>query len=286
MKPVNSVKTAAHQRFFALIAVDKKTAWFEKKATGWQIVPVSGEEWSPLEDDAAESIRYMISTLEKIINREDILKSVVLNFILDERAAESFVCVLPLLHEKFNRNWQVLRWEYLVKGVAAHQEAKSNDLLDLKWLQTSLLPALNAIAGQIELLADQFVTPEASQHQQVIERLHSEIHKLELQKAELQAHLESISAPSMEQLLTYLPAIFKDFWGSIRPDELSAIAGTFTVPEVPSPFSEPSAATVATMKKRFQKLPAQDQIRIIGFCRGLEHRLTVRAEMQELLGEY
>lgn len=61
--------------------------------------------------------------------------------------------------------------------------------------------------------------------------LAEQVQQLEQDKAYLQQQisqakdqLQRLQQPDMESLVSFLPAIFKDFWNTVRPDELAMIA--------------------------------------------------------------
>ena len=89
----------------------------------------------------------------------------------------------------------------------------------------------------------------------------------------------------MEHLLTFLPAFYRNFFGTVRPDELALLAGTLQVPALPSPYHDPSPDTVHVLRKRFLNLPIGEQTRVLDFCRQLTHRLDVRPEMADFFPE-
>lgn len=110
-----------------------------------------------------------------------------------------------------------------------------------------------------------------------------EIRQLRQENRELREQLAKRDQPAMESLLVYLPVIYRNFWGTVRPDELALLAGLLEVPAIPSPCPEPSVATRLAMKKRFLQLSEQERASLIAFCRQLPYQLTVRAEMRALL---
>lgn len=134
----------------------------------------------------------------------------------------------------------------------------------------------NVIYRYLDLLADR--TSALEQKFGV-----DEIRKLQRENRELRDKLVRLDRPTMESLLVFLPVIYRNFWGTVPPDELALLAGLLNVPVIPSPYPEPGAAIVAAMKKRFLQLPEQERASLIAFCHQLPYQLTVRAEMRALL---
>lgn len=110
-----------------------------------------------------------------------------------------------------------------------------------------------------------------------------EIGALRAENQQLRSQLAVQERPALEQLLLFLPVIFRNFWGVVRPDELALLAGTLQIPSIPSPYSEPSPDTIATLKRRLLQLPDQERETLLGFCRELRHRLEVRPDMREFM---
>ena len=96
-----------------------------------------------------------------------------------------------------------------------------------------------------------------------------------------------LQRPNLESLLSFLPSIFKNFWNTVRPDELANIAGLVDVPKVQSPYHNPSLAAVQAKKRQFQALVDTEKAQIINFCRQLkqDYNLNIHLEFQTLIGE-
>jgi len=111
--------------------------------------------------------------------------------------------------------------------------------------------------------------------------IEADIARLTDEQARLQQTVLALRQPDVEQLLAFLPAIYRNFWGVVRPDEVAMMAGTFRTITLPSPYPEPSPETVLAMKQRLKSMTAADRELLLGFCRSLPHRLQMRTEMRE-----
>lgn len=109
-----------------------------------------------------------------------------------------------------------------------------------------------------------------------------ELAQLQTEKAALEEELQQLRLPDVEHLLVFLPAIYRNFWSVVRPDEVAMLAGTFRAITVPSPFPEPTPDTVLAMKQQLRSLDPAEKEKLLAFCRSLPHRLQVRPEMREL----
>lgn len=109
-----------------------------------------------------------------------------------------------------------------------------------------------------------------------------ELAQLKAEKSVLEDELQLLRQPDIEHLLVFLPAIYRNFWSVIRPDEVAMLAGTFKAINVPSPYPDPTPDTVLVMKGRLKALAPSERDKIMDFCRSLQHRLQIRPEMREL----
>ena len=139
------------------------------------------------------------------------------------------------------------------------------------------------IAQHVDDLARSDALATLRRLQREVTTLNAEIAQLQQHKSDLQAELEQLGVARIDHLLVFLPVFFRNFWTVVRPDELALMCGRLDVPELRSPYLEPSPETVQFMKCRFQALAEADREPIVTLCRSLRHRLHVRAEMRELL---
>lgn len=118
-------------------------------------------------------------------------------------------------------------------------------------------------------------------HEETIVALLADIARLNREKIVLQEEVEALHLVDIERLLVFLPAIFRNFWGVVSPAELALMVGTLRIPNISSPYLDPSPDTVATLKRQLKSLPESDRCRIVEFCSALQHRLDIRSEMRE-----
>ena len=195
------------------------------------------------------------------------------------------------------QHWHLMQWPlwlaFLSPQAAPATDQQTQDLAHLQaWVQASLLPQLMPVQGLAS--AAHTLEKQAAHWQAQLEHCQQEKAALAFDKAaliqevaELRQALQDQQAKavyqptnlSLEGLVTYLPIIYKEFWSTIRPDELALLASSLQVPEVPSPIREPSAGVIEVMKKRLQALPPSQQTQIRAFCQSLPKQPQVRAEM-------
>lgn len=139
-----------------------------------------------------------------------------------------------------------------------------------------------AITEFLDKLAHSEVRERLGQSAAELASTAQELVQLQTEKAALEQELRQLRQPDVEHLLVFLPAIYRNFWSVVRPDEVAMLAGTFRTITVPSPFPEPTPDTVLVMKQRLRFMEPSEREKILAFCRSLPHRLQVRPEMREL----
>ena len=126
----------------------------------------------------------------------------------------------------------------------------------------------------LELLAQRMVALERAAGTK-------ELHLLREENRRLRERLAEWESPPLDQLVTFLPAIFRNFWGQVRPEEVAIFAGSAEIPAIPSPCPEPSRDELEALKRRLLQLPVEEQMKILIACRRLRQsfRLDVRPEL-------
>lgn len=283
-KHVEAGQKQSAQRVFALMAFDTECALYELRADRWLPLRVEGEEWHRFKGE--ESYFKLIDGLSGVINRSDGLQSAQVYWLVDHLCATAVGAALPLLLKNGCANWQILRWEILLQRAMKSSKLRPATARDAEWLGSTVLPMLHHAygTGHVDGMQENERSSNTSMGQ-VTDRLVVDIRQLQLEKAELQAQVEALRLPNIEHLIVFLPAVFRNFWGRVRPDELGLLAGTLRMPNIPSPFPDPGPETVASLKRRLLKLPPLERDRVIEFSLQLveSHGLEVRQEMRDLL---
>lgn len=194
--------------------------------------------------------------------------------------------------------WQVLRWENLharVRYLSYMWELDGEP--SPQWMIDNVLPLLvsegdipmqetalqkqQAIAADSDQPARQLLQKELQEYTRAEQSIQEQMRALEREKRELQQACEelrrqnaALQKPELDQLLSFLPAIFLDFWNVVLPDELANLADRLDVPNVPSPYLQLSQAAVVQKKKEFELLPADRQQKILQFCTTLSGSYT------------
>ncbi len=262
---------------FVLLLLTDRAVFFRFEGKNWQVEKINGESWSPLLQ--LETVTHLLQSLEKRINDGD-LSQVALDVLYDKAAIGTLVNLAATLAKLHCRQWQILRLEPLRQRAAALSGEPAKDPWAIDWLCSSLLPVLQASTRYSNDALQQERLRAEQEHEETLDSLRRDRSKVEAQLDELQAQIRAVQLPDIEYLLAYLPAIYRNVWGGIGPHDLALLAGQLRVPEIPSPFPEPSADTLAALQRRLLKLPQAERQRLHAFCRELPHKLDLRAEMR------
>jgi len=267
---------------FALIIYADSAAFFTKTKTNWDTKKISGEIWSTL-DDSDQPLPDLLRQFENILNITGKLANVEIHLVYAKNAAGRLASVPEALTELGCNHWQVLRLEPLLNRVRSVAKAPSCKECDEDWLCKFLLPVLESTFNYTDEALQVERAREEQSHQETKETLRDDIRRLNQEKVALQAYVESLQRPDIERLTTFLPAIYRNFWGIVSPSELALLSDNTSIPNIPSPYLDPSADTVMTIKKKLQKLPKSEQEKVRLFCKELTHPLKVREEMRDWL---
>ena len=283
-------------------------AYQSKNAQPWQLIPIHGDSFAPHHQDASH-IKAVFEDIAARFNSENLLSHIDISLIYvpnTDGNVQYLECFLMNFQAQQNQRWQILNWKKLLEQacrIAPPPENIEHIYFAQEWVSNTVLPllvsdhgieqqqrVLSALASEKKQTEQQLKSQKndaQQQHQSSLSTFEQEKLKLQQELAKLQQQLSTVKQPELEQLVSYWPVIFKDFWNVVRPDELAAIAGRLTIPQISSPYHSPSVATVQSLKRKFLVLNLDNQQQIIGFCRDLKrsHRLQIHPEFQHVIGE-
>lgn len=265
---------------FALVLESGRMVFFEQTKQKWQLVPLQGERGWRSYTEMGNGPSTHLYLLNERINSEQQLATCDFLVLCAADAYPEITALAKTFEELQCRQWHLLPLAQFLPAAMAIQRGESNDA---QWLQEILLPVTNQRLH--EALVEEDVTHQLalSQKESDLAQLQREIVKLQREKREIRASLTSILQPDTDLLLCFLPAIYEKFWATISPSDFALLTGVPTIPNIPSPFPEPSADTVLTLKKRFIDLPVAEKEKIIGWCHNLSHALKIRTAFRELI---
>jgi len=275
------------------------------EAGNWHLRRLKGEACIDLR--GRQAFQPLLQELSEQINAVQALGGVNIHVFYGEETVDVLKDAPQDLLQLQCKTWQVLQIEPLLARAEAHKSCPAgqpflthlddNGSATLDWTCQVLLPIVSstffytdrAVVAELERVRQslQVQTEQARHaHEETLDSLRTERQSHEAQIQLLQQQVQALQLPSVEHLLTFLPAFYRNFFGTVRPDELALLAGTLQVPALPSPYPDPSPNTVHVLRKRFMSLPADEQARVLGFCRQLTHRMEVRPEMVDLFLEH
>lgn len=242
----------------------------------WKLEPIQGEESTQIDSDDSFNWDSYLNKLNQRHNHDNKLKNVSITLIRSNETNFSYINNFPDSASKYNcSTWQLLISEELL-------QKKQIASLNKDTISQVLLPKTRLF----ESLGD--ITKE---NKEMIE-LRLELQKLEQQKETLlkdirqtkeQKLREMETLPNTHDLITYLPLFFSDIWTKINMSDIACFAESLEIPEMPSPYQEPSNDCLHRLKHRFQQLPSPKQTAIIECCHDLQHQYKVRRSALYLL---
>lgn len=269
--------------------------------TVWDIVPIHGEE-SFLHHHRKDCLKAILQECNQRLNLDTKLEKVTVSILYTVQNYCWLTEVLTQLENLKNKQVQILQWQNLVEyarksfieevpisltPALTAQYILPLTCLDNSWQEHQNL--LNSLTLQKQIQQEQLQAEEQqvqSDFAEQLSKLQLEKQKLQIEIKDMQQKLAMVQRPNLENLLSYLPSVFKNFWNTIRPDELANIAGLLDVPVIPSPYHSPTTAAVQAKKRRFLALETSEQRQIIEFCRQLkqDYDLSLHIEFQPIIG--
>jgi hypothetical protein len=272
----------------AIFVQQQKIVCYSGDAAGlWTHQRIKGEtalDFKP--EKAASVLQQVLKDQSERINQEHALRDIEVHLLYGQADVAAMSEAAKALADLRCATWQILRMEPLLERAAVASGSTPTIALEDNdaWLKKVLLPLLSSTFTYANAAFQAEEARARQAHDDTLESLRVEVSGKRQEVAQLHAQIRALQLPDMAHLLSFLPAIYRNFWGTVRPDELALLAGTLTAPVIPSPYSEPSPDTVLALQRRLSQLPELDRERVLGFCRGLPHRLDVRPEMRGVLG--
>lgn len=268
-----------HRDYLVLLLLEQQLACFVQSAQrGWRHVALDGETWRSL--SSHYTLRHALAELDQHINRSDQLARFELQLIYDHASLAQLDCLSGDLASVGCSTWQVLRWEPLRERAGG---ASLPPQPEPKCLLERVLPLLESTFHYQDSALAMERAHAQQQHQVLVQQLEAERAQLKSQLTELYGQVRSLQQPSVYTLVSYLPALYRQVFSIISPHDLALLAGSLEVPEIPSPWPEPSADTLLTKQAQLRQLPTAEAQRLRDFCQQLSHRLEPRKEMRAWL---
>lgn len=275
---------------YTLIVCRGQASFYRRDAQNWENVCLKGEASNSVENE--KDIDALLESLNTRINQRSQLANVELGILY---GADDIGCLTKISEQlaKYGcTSWQLMHWEKLQKHAALieYPADLENAHLNETWLVNVLLPLLENALSDAERVrlrkreAEQNAA-HAADKAKTEEALRQEILALESHVVVLEQKLQSMNRYDLSDMLVFLPALYRNFWSQMTPNNVALLAGTYDVPQIPSPFPEPDQHTLMQLKQKLQKLPEEHRSKLADFCRQLPHTLDIRPEMRFFFAE-
>lgn len=262
---------------YTLILVQNQAIFFVYSAKEqWQNKRINGEISNRVSNH--HDLTLLLKNLNDHINQANKLAEIELNILYATQHQDLLLGLPQKLAELQCQHWQILRWEPIEQRALNIKNTTHSTHPD--WLAQILLPTLDQSLNYHDEAWRLERERAYALHEQNMENLHADRQQLENKIIQLKQQIQAMHLPDMEQLLVFLPILYRNFWNNIKPSDLALLARTYHIPEVASPFPEPSNHTIIQMKKNLQALPLSQQQRLLDFCHQLPHDLEIRPEMR------
>ena len=256
-------------------------------AKGWELQTIKGEVWSSIHN--AERLVEILQQLNKDINHSKDLESVNIVVIYEQSQVGMLRDLSTCLTGLSCGQWQAWDWGPLLQRAELIELCVTQEHGGLPtdaWLHSVFLPGVLPLMGAQSFSDEKLHQIAKKNHEDTIESLREERRQLEWQLQQLQQQIQAVKQPEINQLMAFLPVIYRNFWTKVKPSDLAILAGSpLNIPEVQSPYSEPDANTIAIMAKRYKHLPVHHKQALLDFCEQSQLRLDVRREMQFIFDE-
>lgn len=273
------------KQYYTIVVLNHNVAIYSNagKEAAWISVLINGEEWTPV--NSKEDLAGVIHHFNYDLNLTNDLKGYSVVVLYETEHIQLLEEISLILSGLQCTDWQVLAWEIIAQRASDVNPIPAfvNDCLDPDWMRSTAMPTLEAMLCFHEQALASELTRVRAKHEETKEDLQKQRFQLEQELELLRKQIKTIQQPNIESLLVYLPVIYRNFWTHIKPEDLALLAGTYDIPDIPSPYPEPDDNTIAIMKKRLQNLPDSELQKIKSFCQEMTHRLTMRPEMKFLL---
>lgn len=274
---------------YALVLFDSAIL-FEYLDNSWQVCPINGENSNSLRhDNAAASIA---EELDMHVNATARLRDIELTVIYDKNASSQIPHLSASLVKLQSENWQLFAWQLIIRLLNNSNAISPRDKpkCDIEYLSQEILPFIDSLAfgkAQYDKASAEYDEYDIDNSDAVaIEHKKLDVasnRELQDEVKRLQHQANALQAISMQKIITFMPAIYQNFWHVVKPSDIGLLVGSYDVPAIPSPFPEPTIDTIHIMKKQFLALPKQDQRQIIEFCQQLTYPLSIRQEFKAII---
>ena len=288
-----------------LMRDDVAMAFKREKTPIWQRLLTKGEA-QYRHQGKKTALADILADLSSRLCLQDKLKLVQVTILFADSSHKLLEDSIRQLHLFHCSDWQIRPWQDIYQQACRLVDIPVSETMpDADWVMKYVLPLveqnpqeerkhaqlLGEMASKNKELAQSLQNQKSAtekNHADMLKIFDAEKHKLLNEMSQLRLQNAALERPGLEVLLSFLPAIFKDFWNKVRPDELAMMAGKLDTPNIPSPYHSPGMEAVLNKKRHFQQLGAPEQRRVVQFCRDMRRShagLQVHPEFLSLIAE-
>lgn len=266
------------EKLLSIVILNDHLSIYEYQNNIWESMPIKGEHNYEHQHDIS-CLNTSILELNARMNQDDNLAQYKITILYIQPKASWLGNTLSILTEHYQcTRIQVLGYETIIDTV---EDSNYTDISKPAWISQYVLPTVivksnsEQIKEQEQLLNNKLTSLQKAldddknslyqEYDEQTSQLNTEKQKLLEQINELRTQITNANTPNLENLISYLPVIFKDFWNIVPPIELANIAGKINPPNIPSPYHSPSEQAVALQKRKFDSLDENTQKSIITF---------------------
>lgn len=268
---------------------------YVKKDASWKPMRLRGEEVLT----ESGPVQRVLSEINNNLNEGNLSRWWVDVLLSTPRQSEAGALISELQRMEAV-HWQILSLpRCLVHLQKRHptQDPVTTAPAEQQWYLDRLLPALDRQALALDEASPRGVTPARAAKTAVPPDLQQALAQLTAQNQQYQQQIQYLHAEleqrqhspqrAREQLLSFLPVIFKNFWHQVSPQTVATLMGTVEVPQISSPFIQPDEPTVLAKKRQFERLPSAEQQVIWSFCAQLDyHHLDMHPQFQSAFRQW
>ena len=286
---------------YTFVVLQDQLSCYRYSNEKWKVEPIEGETYLQLNKGQQISWDDLLNKLNQRHNSEHKLANTCITLI---RSDADFIDDFSNVVEHYDcTTWQV----FLVENLLSQEQISS---LNLESIRQDLLPKTRlaeylvdrkqeSIALKIQQTKDlleekdsqlrtlqktnESLLNEINQTKKLAEEKDTQLRKAWKINEALLEDAKVIQAPDTSYLITYLPLFFSDVWTKITMSDIACFSESQFIPEIPSPYQEPSNDCLHRLKRRFQKLSEIKQASILECCSDLQHQYEVRRLARHLL---
>lgn len=290
-----------HERI-ALFILDSEIIFYQSTDTIWQKIPLKGE-YQLAHEHALHNLQASLEEINNRLNHSNQLADVEICLIYsDDKLSWAKEAFDTLIKQYKGRYLQLIRWQPLTNYLQT-LHLKDKELTITDFIEKQILPLVfieqsldkvKYLSQQEQTLLDiksrEFAEQHKHQQQMFVDSLNltkaefeNQVENLNKDKAtllgelyDLKQKVAKLRTPDMTYLVSFLPAIFKEFWSVVSPNDLANLAGLLEAPDIKSPYPILTENAIRAKYQEFLALDTVDREKILNFCHMIKRNYTLR----------